>query len=66
MKLHIECLQEKVEAVTKEKESNKKEAEEQKFTCEGELDRIKKMMKELQEDFDKKIKKLSEREEENR
>lgn len=62
MKLHIECLQEKLDQVQKENQEHK-EAEETKRVQEGkkhqqEIDKLHKVLKQLEDDLNQKSEKL--------
>jgi hypothetical protein len=58
MKLHIECLQEKVEQITKEKEAAKKEFEIAKLEDRSELEKLGKIVKTLEEELANKAEKI--------
>jgi hypothetical protein len=58
MKLHIECLQEKIDLITKEKESLKKDVELAKTEGTIEQDKLSKIIKTLEEELIVKAEKI--------
>ena len=58
MKLHIECLQEKIEQITKEKDAAKREFEIAKLEDKTELEKLGKIVKTLEEELANKAEKI--------
>ena len=62
MKLHIECLQEKIDGANKEREALKKQTAEKDSQNQKEMEKINKIVKTLEEELLNKAEKIKENE----